>query len=245
MDDKFLTQFQKDPDRDFADGLWAQLGMIVPRFEPVVRRNRPFRLALTLTIFATLFALGFSPAVRAQIEDVLRQIGGIGFQETAVYPGADVDEDEIDIIESELVRGKNEVLIEEARARLALDFNVPDTLPEQFTMAKEVLYSDVGDASARFRWRDSKSIDSLFLDVRIANPEITWIVGPNSTEEVLINGRSAALISGNWDADSQEWDSDEGTKVLRWEQNGIEYSLMIYSEILTDEELIAIAESIE
>lgn len=245
MDDKFLTQFQKEPDRDFADGLWGQLRMIVPRSEPVVRRKRPFRLALTLTIFATLFALGFSPAVRAQIEDVLRQIGGIRFKETAVYPGAGVDEDEIIIIESELVRGENEVLIEEARTRLALDFNVPSALPERFTMAKEVLYSDVGDASARFRWRDADSIDSLFLEVRIANPDINWIVGPNSTEEVLINGRSAALITGNWDTNSQEWDNDEGTKVLRWEQNGIEYSLMIFSDILTDEELIAIAESIE
>jgi hypothetical protein len=186
---------------------------------------------------------GFSPAVRAQIETIIRQIGGVNFKETAVYPG--VPEEEITIIENEVLNGTEAQLLEDARQRLGLQFNLPTSLPGRFTLFDDVVYGSVAGPSAMFRWNDSQSYYVLVLDVQHYNPEVNWVVGENSTQEVQINGQSAALITGGWNADTQAWDEAEGAQVLRWHKNGIEYSLTMFGNILTQEEFIAIAESIE
>ena len=252
MNDKFLTQFRKKPNKMFEDNLWRRLQQI--KWETAVSpqpkpHKRPFRLAPTFAIVALLLLTAFSlPSVRAQIEDVLRQIGGIVYKETAVYPGA-VDDEEITIIESETVNGTRESLVEDARRRLDLEFNLPSAIPERFILDDNVIYNEVSGTSAMFLWLDSEpeSRGSFSLDLRRTSQDINWVVGLNHTKEVQINGQTAALISGGWNADTQKWEDDDANaiKVLRWEQNNIEYSLTMYGNTLSEEEFITIAESIE
>lgn len=245
MNDKFLTQFQKEPDSDFAHKLWGRLQQVTPvtavSATPIPHK-RPLRLAVAFAILIFLFIAGLSPAVQAQIEVVLRQIGGETYKETAVYPGtADVET----IIENETLNGEEAQLLEDARQRLGLNFNLPTALPERFTIIPEVIYGEVAGPSATFRWTDALSYYVIVLDVRHVNPDINWVVSPGSLEEVQINGHPAALVTGGWSADTQEWDDAEGVKELRWNQNGIAYSLTMFGNTLTQEEFVAIAESIE
>lgn len=245
MNDKFLTQFRQKPDISFTNKLWGRLQQVAPETavspQPV-RHRRSYRFA-TAAALVFLFIVAFSPAVRAQIEDILRQIGGLQYKETAVYPGA--TEEKVVIIKNETLTGEEAQLLEDARGRLGLNFNLPTALPERFTIFNDVIYGEVAGPSATFRWNDAESYYVLVLVISRANPDINWVVSPDSLEEVQINGHPAALISGGWDTNTQAWDDAEGAKELRWTQNGIAYSLTMFGDILTEEALIAIAESIE
>jgi hypothetical protein len=62
----------------------------------------------------------------------------------------------------------------------------------------------------------------------------------------MVNDHPATIISGGWDVDSQSWE-DNGSHMLRWELDGIEYTLSTGNEKwggLSNEELIQVAESI-
>ncbi len=246
MRNKFLTQFRQEPDTSFADGLWWRLRQIAPETavtpEPM-RQPRRYRLAVAVVALLFLLLAGFSPAVRAQIDGILQQIGEQWFKETAVYPGA--DDENVTIIANEMLIGEEAQLLEDARRRLRLNFHLPTALPERFTIVNEVTYSDVAGPSAMFRWSDSQSYYVLVLTVSRANPHMNWVVGEGSLEEVTINGQPAALITGGWNADTQEWDDAEGAKELRWRDNGVAYSLTMFGNVLTEEAFFAIAESIE
>lgn len=246
MNNKFLTQFRQEPDPVFGNKLWGKLQQVAPETAvspQSVRQRRSYRLAVAAVVFIFLVLASFSPAVRAQIDVILRQIGGQQFKETAVYPGA--TDEEVTIVESEILVGAEAQLLEDARRRLGLNFNLPTALPDRFTMVDKVVYDELMGPSAMFRWEDSQSYYMLVLYVGRANPEINWVVAPGSLEEVQINGHPAALITGGWNADTHEWDDAEGAKELRWTQNGITYSFTMFGNILTEEAFIAIAESIE
>lgn len=246
MNHKFLTQFRQEPDPVFGKKLWGRLRQVTPETAVFPKPNgqrRSYRLAVVAIVFMFLFLAGFSPAVRAQIGDMLRQIGGQSFKETAVYPG-DTNE-EVTIIENETLTGEEAQLLEDARRRLGLNFNLPTALPDRFTIINEVVYGEIAGPSALLRWNDAESSYVLILDVRRANPDINWVVANGSLEEVQINGQPAALITGGWNADTQEWDVAEGAKELRWTQSGIAYSLTMFGGMLTDDAFMAIAESIE
>jgi len=247
MNNKFLTQFRQEPDPVFGNKLWGKLQQVAPETavasQPVHQRRSYRRLAIAAVVFTFLCLVGFSPEVRAQIGDILRQIGGQQFKETAVYPGA--DDEEVTIVEGETLKGEEAQLLEDARRHLGLDFNLPTTLPDRFTLLDEVVYGEIAGPSAMFRWQDSQSHYVLVLDVRRANPDINWVVAPDSLEEVQIDGQPAALITGGWNAETREWDDAEGAKELRWTQHGIAYSLTMFGNMLTDEAFLTIAESIE
>ncbi len=244
MNDKFLTQFQKEPNNIFKASLWQRLQHVVPVTQPVrtrVLEKRPFRLALAITLIGFFVIAGFSPGLQEQIEDVIRRIDGISFKETATYPGSGL---EPIIVKNEEHRGVLEQLAEEARAKTGLQFNIPSFIPAGYEFDGRVVYGQVGGTSASFIWINQRTYYGLLLDIQRANPDRNWVVGPDSTEEVFVNGQPAALIRGGWNADTQQWDEIEGGTVLRWDQDGIEYSLTAFGNVLTDATLIAIAESI-
>ena len=73
----------------------------------------------------------------------------------------------------------------------------------------------------------------------------TWgrTIGPDSTEEVQVNGQPAALVRGIWDYNTKQWDSPEHLSLF-WQLHDVTYELQTIETILSVDQLIRIAESI-
>ena len=77
MNDDFLKQFRKPPQREFADTLYQRITKPMPnQSRPPVLRYIAFSLILLAVAVAVLF---FSPPVRAFADSLIRQVGGYVF----------------------------------------------------------------------------------------------------------------------------------------------------------------------
>ncbi|MEM7335787.1 MAG: hypothetical protein AAF490_27160 [Chloroflexota bacterium] len=243
MNDKFLTQFQKEPNPLLKASLWHRLQQIqpvTPDSPQSIWTKRPFQFALAITLIGFLTAAGFMPQVQAQIEDVIRRIGGVTIKETQTTPN--IGEDVI-IVPNTVVTGPLDEMVLDSQERLGFEYEFPTSIPSRYEFRK-VTYGHVGRTSASFLWIENQSRTGLILDIRRANSEINWLVGPDSTEEVTVNGQPAALTTGAWNADTNRWDQSFGTISLRWEQDGVEYNLSGMVNAITSNSLIDIAESV-
>jgi hypothetical protein len=198
--------------------------------------------ALTL-LLAFVLVLTTSPAVRAQLLDFVRDVGGVGFTETGKYPGK--PEREVTIIPSE------KYTLATVRDRTGFDISLPTWLPDGYALIDEVTVMDFtsGDSDvimAVIRWRNPEPWEmpiSLNVSRRTNGEPMKWIIGPDSVEEVQINGQAAALVRGTWNADAKRWDSPEHLS-LHWQHNGQTYELQVVEAQIGAAELIRIAESI-
>ncbi len=74
------------------------------------------------------------------------------------------------------------------------------------------------------------------------NWNMTIPTGADSTKEIIVNGQPAILIRGMWD-ENGKWDNTIKQAQLYWRKDELIYTLT--SDVLDDEELIKIAESIK
>jgi len=240
MKDKYLHTFRREPNEEFTDRLYQQMMALSPaeiNLRPASRLSRQTKLAWVLaSLLFMLSIMAMIPAARARFEEIVQQIGGLTVLMTDVYP----DSRDANIVPNDIMT------LAEARTRTELKFDLPTWVPEGLTMRDEVVVSNIMPRITITWVDDSKRGRAFSLDVGNAHPEVNLRVGPNSVTEVMIHDIPAMLIRGGWFENTQRWEED-GPRALRWQVNGIEYTLSTMMPEwggLSEEELIQIAESI-
>jgi hypothetical protein len=134
----------------------------------------------------------------------------------------------------------------EARAALPFDFALPAYLPAGLTGDMEqVQVTQSPVAMVKMVWRDTEN-GFVQLSAYAAGPEnIQALVGPESSETIQLNGQEALLVRGGWDRQSRTWSGQPGLITLFWTVNDVRYRLLAYSEVVSLDELVAMAESVE
>lgn len=243
MKDQKLHTFRRAPDDIYADNLYQRLTILpqaktAPPQLPKSGRYQRRRLAWAFAmLLAGFLVMAIVPGVRARFEDVIKKVGSLTIFMTEDYPG----KYEPRIVPDDIMT------LEEARGQVDFEFNLPAWVPEGLTIQdNEVRVSSVVDGLI-INWVDQSENGRAFnIVINRANPDVPYIVGPDSMTEITLNGEPAAFIRGGWYSDSKEW-RDDGIRSIRLQLNGIQYHLSAGSEAgggITDEELIKIAESI-
>lgn len=141
-------------------------------------------------------------------------------------------------------------LIPLATARAGLPFKVsePGYLPAGFAAVAEgqVAILDLETPVVKMEWRKPRSgvlLLSLVPYGADAIP-IETLVGPDSSQPVLLNGREAVVVRGGWDQASGAWERETPVVTLIWRLDGVQYRLLAAGTDLPLAELIAVAESV-
>jgi hypothetical protein len=233
MNDEFLTRFRKTPPHEFSQALYERISTEMNTQRNFNIRRITFAAAFCLALIA---ALAFSPAARAAVNSLVRQIGGI------TYFGPDETEaNQPPVPESQITLVPQERLaLSEARAKLPYAISLPTWVPEGFTMGTSVRISYFGTkyTPAEIIWYGPDSIVGGFV-LTVGQP-VGWYVDTDHLQEVQVNGQPAGLTGGNWDADTGKWDGEDD-KTLTWMKGDVMYRL---SARLPVEDLIRVAESI-
>lgn len=260
MKDDFLYNLRRQPDQDFVHTVYRDISRLpgnqphpdrasrrAPAHQPSLpSRRRVLALAALTSIALFLLTSLFSPGVRALVQDIVRQIGDMTVRETAIYPLADG---------YVTMPDTNQYLtLEAARQAIDFKFSLPTELPDRYVMLDEVIVSADG-AQIHIHWKGQETRgDGLLLTVSPAHPDAEWLVGPDSTEVVDLNGREALFTRGGWLSNTESWDENISRDV-RWTQDGLTYQLSTggaftcpdepdYQCPLSDEALIHIAASV-
>jgi hypothetical protein len=99
---------------------------------------------------------------------------------------------------------------------------------------------------AKMEWRDIQG-GFVQLNAYVSGPEnhrSQTLVGPESTETILINNQEAILVRGGWDGESRTWSHQGQVTTLIWTANGVQYRLLSYGDVVPLAELIKMAESV-
>lgn len=141
-------------------------------------------------------------------------------------------------------------LVPLAAARASLPFKVsePGYLPDGFAAVNEgqVAVLDLETPVVTMEWRKPRS-GVLLLSQIPYGPDaipIETLVGPDSSQPVLINGREAVLVRGGWDQASGAWERETPVVTLIWRRDGVQHRLLAAGTDLPLAELIAVAGSI-
>lgn len=241
MKDQFLQSYHQEPPPELAGKLRRRLAALpqgTAASDGKTRSRRQPRLAwpALAAVLLAMLLVAASPNVRHQLQDVVRQIGGLALRQTSIYPGK--PESEVNIVPTE------EMTLSELREVVPFDFKLPSWTPEGLTLVEETVRYTPDFKMAVMRWTGEDGRSYLSLSVDPARPEVEYIVGSDSVEEVEVNGETAALIDGGWDADSKSWSNAYG-RTLRWQHEGVEYRLQSWAEWITNEDLVRVAESME
>lgn len=242
MNDDYLRDYYAKPPREFTEKLSRQLSQLpgetpVSNLEPARRPVRRYLSWAFAALLVVVLALFLTPPGRAIVEDVVRRAGNILVRETANYPGQG----------NPTVTGSSETMtLAEARAEVGFSFAIPQSIPEGYTLDTDSVQvvGSPGSQAVLVRWNRPDGKPGFGLRVEPSMPDVELIIGPESSETVTIGETPGLLIRGGWDADSEEWRWEDWLRDLRWEQDGVTYTLSTWGDHLTDGELLAIAESV-
>jgi hypothetical protein len=138
--------------------------------------------------------------------------------------------------------------LEEAQATLPFDLAVPAYLPDGLAVkAPEVSLIELERPIIKILWRDAAG---GFVQLTTHYPghaqtgQPQTLVGPESSQTVLINGQKAVLVHGGWDEMSQMWSHQDRLKTLIWQTGQLQHKLLCFSDIISVSELMAMAESV-
>lgn len=191
---------------------------------------------IALLVVALLF---ISPPVRATLDEVQKVMGQIQVTIRSVWPQPTA---------TVMVLETKPMSLAEAQAALPFAFAMPSHLPGGLTGSQdEVLVAQSPVALVKVQWRDPAG-GVVQLSAHAAGPAnqlSQTVVGPESSEPILLNGQEAVLVRGGWDEDSRTWSHEGRVTTLIWTVNGVQYRLLAYSEVVSLAELIAMAESIK
>jgi hypothetical protein len=234
MNDDFLTRFRKAPRREFAADLYERIN--IPMNQPRKFTLKRFSVAVAVCL-ALATALVFSPSVRAVWTYISREIGGVTYLEEDPAAGPTVTP----LPESAVTTvPEDRLTLSEAREKVPFEIHLPTWVPEGFTMSSSVRISYFGDkyTPVEIIWYgNSRPLGGIQLTV---GQRVNWLVDLDHLQEVQINGASAGLTGGNWNADTGEWSGDDLT--LTWMLGDVMYRLSARG--LPVEDLIRMAESI-
>lgn len=117
MNDDFLTRFTKPPRPEFAAELYRRINPPATARPSFAVRAALAASALCAVLAATLLV---SPAARAAVLSLIRDIGGVSFQETSDYPGSG----DITTVPEEILS------LEDAQVKLPYSISLPTWVPE-------------------------------------------------------------------------------------------------------------------
>lgn len=239
MNDDFLTHFRKAPRPGFAAELYQRINTPMNPKRNIVLRRFTFAAAICMALVA---ALAFSPAVRAAFNGLFREIGGV------TYLDPEEDPNQQPLSESEITLVPEERLpLEQARTRVPFEILLPEWTPEGYTMSQTVRITyfpyEPTNGTNPFVYLSWYSQDiGGQLELVVSQP-VNWVVDMDHIEEVQVNGQPAALLRGNWSADTGGWETTYGDLTLTWKLGDVMYRLS--SNSLTVEDLIRMAESVQ
>jgi hypothetical protein len=230
MSDEFLyQQLSAPPPRELARALYAKIDR--PVKTPVrVLFLRRLALGFTALLLALALTLAVSPGARAYLAAFVREIGGLSFEESDLYPGGGGP---VHTVPTEIIS------FADVQAGLPFPIGLPAWVPDGMIPREDVsvtLFSDEF-TPVEISWGNGQAGFAM----TVMQP-VSVYVGRGSIEEVLVDGRPAALIRGGWDYDRQEW-NDSLALTLEWELGDHIYRLE--TATLDAATLIRIAESIQ
>jgi hypothetical protein len=237
MDDRFLYQSRPAVRPGFSENLYVRLSKLALQ-EPESKRRFKlvFRFAFAcLLVFALLFTL--SQPARASVLAWIEHIAGFKAEISTAAPV--IDESKATVYYS------TPQTLATALKGLSFTLVMPTYIPEGFVLNYDGVHATEGSIS--IGWVD-KNQGYIDLDVG-QNWDIPIDVGVDSTKEVQVNGQPAVLIRGWWDAYGK-WDHNKKNLQLYWRKDGLLYILAssdptMYREVVSEDELIRIAESIK
>ncbi|MCL4300729.1 MAG: hypothetical protein KJ077_33640 [Anaerolineae bacterium] len=190
---------------------------------------------IALVVVALLFA---SPPVKATLDEVQKAMGQIQLTIRSVWPAPTAT---VVLLETEPMP------LPEAQAAVPFDFALPTYLPASLTSSDdevEVAWSPV--ALVKMQWRDTQG-GVVQLSIRAAGSENQpgqTLIGPESSETILLNGREVVLVRGGWDKESRTWSHQDQVITLIWTVHDVQYRLLSYSDAVSLTELKMMAASI-
>ncbi|HEX9925915.1 MAG TPA: hypothetical protein VGD99_24880 [Anaerolineae bacterium] len=222
------------------------------RVQSIPRRNAAWSLAgwprlvwasLALVIVGLLFV---SPAANATWGEVGQAIGRIRVLVLDVLPRPISAGFVPTPTESPIIVASTPMSLAEAQASVPFDLVLPTYLPAGLRPDHEILVTPLETPIVTIRWRDIKGgfVQLTAYSYNSANNPIQTLVGPDSSETVLVNGQEAILVSGAWDQTSRSWRPDRRLMTLIWEVEDIQYRLLSFSDMVSSADLIAVAESV-
>jgi hypothetical protein len=240
IDDDFLKRYRVLPNPAFADRLYKQ----IQGERRSITTMKRFSLALAAVILVALAVVTVSADVRASTLEVIRKIGGMSFDETMDYPGG---------AGQERLLPSEKIPLAKARLRYPGMIALPEFIPDGYALRPEVELIDLEGRlpMASVNWEKDEgengwSLMSLWItyvpeDVQ----DYHHVTGLNSIEEVTVNGKSAALLRGGWNADTKAFDPDVPSLRLVWmyDEHTV-YDLHGVVGEVDGDMLIAVAESI-
>jgi len=237
MNEDYLKQFRRSPDSKFVEKIHARLEK--------KQRLQVIRNYSVFSALAVMFLIGilmtFSSTVRAEVLQTIEEIAGLRFDVTSNYPG-DPDE-EVTIVPSEYLS------LIEAQNHFPSPVMLPTYVPQGYERQTDVEFFVLGDTPTLvIRWdSNEKSAGNIELDIKhcpsgFENCGMT--VGEGALEEIMLNGKPAAVIRGAWNYDTQQYDLSPMTAIQwKYDENTV-YTLSTWNQDMPLEELIRMSESI-
>jgi len=204
------------------------------------------RLAWVSVALVIVGLLVVSPAANATWGEVGQAIGRIRVLVLDVLPRPISAGFMPTPTESPIIVASTPMSLAEARAIVPFDLVLPTDLPAGLRSDREILVAQLEPPIVTIRWRDIEGgfVQLTAYPYNSANNPIQTLVGPDSSETVLVNGQEAVLVAGAWDQTSRAWRPDRRLMTLIWEVEDIQYRLISFSEMVSSAELIALAESV-
>jgi hypothetical protein len=136
--------------------------------------------------------------------------------------------------------------VAEAQQRIA--FGLPIWIPEGFRLHEDVAVLESEKSLVAYvRWENAEGV---LFSLRAEQPlspdtiEAPLDVAEGSVEEVQVNGQPAALVRGAWNGDSRVWGHSR-IRTLQWAHEGIRYSLSAGLDVMTEQDMLRLAESLQ
>lgn len=203
------------------------------------RRAFPRLAWVAGAVVLAVFLFG-SPSARAMLNEFEKVIGQVPLLVRDGWSGREATATVE--VESRLVP------LAAAQASLPFKISAPGYLPDGFAAVNEgqVAVLDLEMPVVKMEWRKPRD-GVLLLSLVPYGPDaipIETLVGPDSSQPVLINGREAVLVRGGWGQASGAWERETQVVTLIWRLDGVQYRLLAAGTDLPLEELIAVAGSI-
>lgn len=243
MNDDFLYRARPPVRQEFAEALYER----ITQREERKRRAPLLKLSkvVLLIILAFSVMLMVSPSIRAAVLEEIKRIGGFTFDVAEEYPYTGITQFNTLFVS-----------LDKAQSDLPFRFGVPAWAPEGFVPNDQVSVllpagdSDLSHATNVYlTWLGPSGTAKIWLVAQpsflLECPECAVPVGPESLEELEVNGSPASLVRGAWNDQTQQWDSSGGLINLRWSGGDIIYLLTGIEPMVSVDDLVRMAESIK
>ncbi len=215
-----------------------------PLMQQVIKTSHLVWGSVVLLIVLMLFASPTTKAMLGQLEMVVGQIHLTVMESKPIF------------IEPSAIHSRP-MSLTEAQKAVPFDFAIPTYIPSNLHQRPEVSVIRLETSVVKLLWRATQNgfvqltiyphngVDNLTPTPVGKTLFNKTLIGPDSNQEILINGHPAVLIYGGWDASQKTWSHQDQLTTLIWHNDGIQYKLLSFGQTLSLSDLIAMAESAE